>query len=121
MDLEIPLLTPEIVSSQIEAMLLAREAYLAGLPVSDIVGTVSRVAERFADAHDPLRQAASRLLPAVTGFSPEMVEVILDRMSADWMANRLDLALVRDLGDPRVLDGFSRSARALGLSRLGPG
>nr|NIP81254.1 hypothetical protein [Gemmatimonadota bacterium]NIS33346.1 hypothetical protein [Actinomycetota bacterium]NIQ56579.1 hypothetical protein [Gemmatimonadota bacterium]NIU68248.1 hypothetical protein [Actinomycetota bacterium]NIW30046.1 hypothetical protein [Actinomycetota bacterium] len=49
--------------------------------------------------------------PAATGYSDEMAALVLDRMAADWRAERLRELLASELGDPAVLDGFAPTGR----------
>jgi len=89
------------------------------VPVVEIIGAVDRVAGRLLDPADPLRAEAAALLPAVTGFHPAMVALVLDRMAAEWRAPALQRLLVAELGGTAVLDGFEvlpegRLARAFG-------
>jgi len=85
--------------------------FLARLPVSDIVRAIDAAAARLADPHDPLRSAAEAALPAVTGYSPEMVRLVLGRMIPDWRRPALEQLLRSELGDPAVLDGFVADRR----------
>ncbi|MEX0891649.1 MAG: acyl-CoA reductase [Gemmatimonadota bacterium] len=96
----------------------AREA-LDGVPVVEIIGAVNRVAARLVDPADPLRAEAAALLPAVTGFHPAMVTLVLDRMAAEWRTPALERLLQAELGGAAALDGFvalpgGRRARAFG-------
>src|SRR5690606_22292929 len=102
----IPQLTPALLSEQIEALREARERELAGRPVASIVEAIGRVAERLADREDPIRRNAEAVLPLVTGSSPEMVRLVLDRMAEEWRAERLDALLRAEFGDAGVLDGY---------------
>jgi hypothetical protein len=114
--LRIPQLTPALLAEQIAALRQAREAELAKRPVEEIVATIGRAAERFLDPSDPLRRAAESVLPLVTGTTPPMVRLVLDRMAADWRADRLRSLLAAEFGDGRVLDGFR--PRPMGPGRV---
>jgi hypothetical protein len=114
--LRIPQLTPALLSEQIAALREARAAHLARRPVEEIVAALGRVAERFLDRGDPIRRAAESALPPVTGTTPPMVRLVLDRMAADWRADRLRSLLTAELGDARVLDGFR--PRPMGPGRV---
>ncbi|HEX5724837.1 MAG TPA: acyl-CoA reductase, partial [Longimicrobiaceae bacterium] len=104
--LRIPQLRPEDLRRQIDALLAARERHLAHRPVAEIVAVVDRAAARLLDPGDPLRATAEHALPAVTGYSPAMTRLVLDRMAADWRAGPLTTLLRAEFGDPEVLDGF---------------
>lgn len=94
---------------------------LRGRPVAEIVTAVDRAAGRLADPADPIRLEADRTVAAATGYSPAMTRLVLDRMAADWRAERLEAFLRAELGNPEFLDGFrpvaaGRRARAYGPS-----
>lgn len=115
-------LTPALLARQTADLLDARDRLLARRPIADIVGAVDTVAERLLDRRDDLRRAAAATLPAITGSSPEMVDLVLDRMAADWRRPRLEALLASELGDAAVLDGFvDRSGGAAGrVMAVGP-
>ena len=113
-EVRVPRLSPVDLRRQVEALADARDRHLAHRPVAEIVGVVDGVAGRFLDGGDPLRRAAERALPAVTGYSPAMIRLVLDRMAADWRAPRLRELLRAEFGDPRVLDGFVPAPRSHG-------
>lgn len=110
-------LTPELLTRQFQALGAARDRHLAKRPVGEIVEVVDRVAGRFQDPVDPLRRTAEAMLPEATGFSPPMVGHVLDRMAADWRAERSWALLRAEFGDPGVLDGFRPRSNSPGLTR----
>ncbi|HET8656845.1 MAG TPA: acyl-CoA reductase [Longimicrobiaceae bacterium] len=114
--LRVARLTPELLATQVRALRAAREAHLAERPVAEVVRAVDRVAVRLLDHGDELRRDAEARLPALTGSSPEMVRFVLDRMAADWRAERLTGLLRAEFDDPGVLDGF-RPRRGGGRTR----
>lgn len=105
-ELRVPVLTPGLLREQARALVEARARWLEPRPVAEIVGVIDRVAARLLDPEDELRHTAERTLPALTRYSPAMVRLVLDRMAADWRAERLTELLRAELGDPGVLDGF---------------
>jgi hypothetical protein len=100
-----PVPRPDWLGATMDALLAAGRA-LASRSVLDIVGVVDAAAARLTDRNDPIRQRASLLIPAATGYSPAMTDLVLDRMAADWRAPALIQLLDTELGDPAVLDGF---------------
>jgi hypothetical protein len=104
--LRVPALTPALVREQARALADARERTLARRPVAEIVGVIDHVAGRLLDPADGLRGTAEAALPAITGYSPEMVRRVIDRMAADWRTDRSMELLRIDLGDAAALDGF---------------
>ena len=111
-EVRVPRLSPADLRRQVEALVAARDRFLAERPVGEIVEVMDRVAARFLEPGDALRRAAERALPALTGYSPAMIRLVLDRMAADWRAPRLRELLRAEFGDPRVLDGFAPAARS---------
>jgi hypothetical protein len=114
-EVRVPRLTAAQLRRQVEALVAARDAYLARRPVARVVEVIDAVAARLLDPVDPLRRAAEHTLPAVTGYSPAMIRLVLDRMAADWRSAPLRELLRAEFGDPRVLDGFVPSPRRDGL------
>ena len=93
---------------------------LAEVPVRDLVDRIGRVANRFLDSSDPLRQEAIDLLVPTAGISKEMASEILTGMARDWTADRLTELLQRELQDPGVLDGFRRVDEGRRVRAEGP-
>jgi hypothetical protein len=114
-EVRVPRLTAAQLRRQVEALVAARDAHLARRPVARVVEVIDAVAARLLDPADPLRRAAERALPAVTGYSPAMIRLVLDRMAADWRSAPLRELLRAEFGDPRVLDGFVPAPRRDGL------
>ncbi len=119
-EVRVPRLTAALLREQVRALGDARAEHLAGRPVASVVEVVDRVAARFLDPADPLRRTAERALPAMTGYSPGMIRLVLDRMAADWRAAPLRELLRSEFGDPRVLDGFAPTGRG-GAERMAVG
>jgi hypothetical protein len=67
-----------------------------------------------------MRSEALERLPGSSGLSHEMCEMVLDRMAADWTAERLGELIEIELGDSRCLDDLveneARAAMAVGPS-----
>ncbi|HEV2130225.1 MAG TPA: acyl-CoA reductase [Longimicrobiaceae bacterium] len=119
--LRLPQLTPALLRLQLNSLKEAHGRYLAERPVAEIIAVVDQVAARLLDVDDPLRRIAVAALPLVTGYSAPMIERVLDRMAADWRADRLRRLLEAEFGDMRVLDCFTARAGAGGSTRaFGP-
>ncbi len=121
LELRVPMVEAALLRKQVEALGEARDRFLADRPVHDVVRVMDRVALRLQDAGDPLRTTAEAALPRITGYSPPMVKLVLDRMTPEWRADRLRALLRSELEDPAVLDGFRPRRHAPGKSRaFGP-
>lgn len=97
----------------------SRDRALAHRPVAQVVRAIDAATVALTGTGGG-RALALELLPHATRMSPPMVELILDRMAADWRTDALERLLRSELGDPAVLDRFvadpagGRSVRALG-------
>ena len=103
--LRMPLLTIDGMTRCMERLEQAQQA-LSGMPVSSIIAAVDRVAHRLLDPADEMRQLADRALPPLTGYSPAMCRLIIERMAHDWTRPQLERLVRTELGDADVLDGF---------------
>lgn len=112
--LRVPHLEPAALERVLDRLRAARTRHLAHRPVSEIVQALDRTAALFLYPESPVRTLAERALPAVTGYSPAMIRLVLDRMAADWRAPALEGLLRAELGDPAVLDSFCQGVRAFG-------
>ena len=111
---------PGDAAEQLLGALREAGARLADVPVQDLVTWVGRVADRFLDSSDPIRQKAIDLLVPTAGISKEMASEILTGMARDWTAERLTELLRRELHDPGVLDGFRRMDEGRSVRAVGP-
>lgn len=114
-----PVLREGAISRQAARLLEARRQSLEGRPPADIARVIGRAAARLADRADPLRITLDQTLPAVTGYSPAMITLGLDRMARDWSEPALLALLASELAGGRALDAFlprpdGRRVRAVG-------
>ena len=93
---------------------------LSERPVSEVVRSLGRSAERFLDLEDPIRLEALEWLVPTAGISVEMAGVVLTGMARDWTAGRLTELLERELGVPEVLDDFQRLDSGRTVHASGP-
>lgn len=116
-----PVLTPATLERVVARLREARARHLAGTPVLEVVRAIDRAAAHFQSPGSPARDLAEAALPALTGYSPEMIRLILDRMAADWREPALLALLESELGDPGVLDGFrERGGSPVMVRAFGP-
>ena len=119
--LRYPVLTREDTLRLAGALRAKRTATLARRPVREIARAVDAAAAELTRPGD-LRDAALALLPETTRFSAPMVELVLDRMAADWRTDAIDRLLRSELGDAAALDAFVEDPHAGRRVRaLGPG
>lgn len=112
-----PVLTPELLSRIISDLMKAQADYLAHLPVFEIVETISKVVNLWSDPEYPPRKLALKFLPAITGFSTPMIELILGEIYSMFTTQNLKLLLADEFEDPRVLDEFRPRKRSGGYIR----
>lgn len=93
----------------------ARNAYLARLPVAEVVEIVDQVVGLWFESESPWLMAATRRIAAATPYSETMVRTGLTRLMAGCRKEALLGLLEEELGDASVLDGF-RPRRAAGGS-----
>jgi len=78
---------------------------LADLSLQRIIESIGAAALRLADPADPLRILAETSLPAITGYSPPMIRLVLDRTLRDWSTEALQSLIEREFPGGE-LDGF---------------
>lgn len=114
-------LNPDGIGRQVNALLDARDRWLADRPVSSIIQVIDRVARRFLDERDSLRSRALEGISVVSEYSRPMARLVLDRMASDWRTGALQPLVVEEFGDPPAIDGFvGRSGHARKVRAIGP-
>ncbi len=118
--LRFPVLTADSAARLTDELRAAR-ARFASVPIARIVGAVDAAARELANPASDERRVLDACMPDVTGYSKEMVALLLDRFTNDWTKTSLDALLAAELADAAILDGFvtfpdGRATRALGAS-----
>jgi hypothetical protein len=120
-ELRLPLLGPDQLAATMERVATARDAYLAELPIAEVVSRIDRAISRWLDPFSRWRRLAERALPAITGYSEPMVRKGLPGYLATFRQENLWRLLEAELGDPRYLDEFRPRGRLGGCCRaFGP-
>ncbi len=114
--LRMPVVTPTLIDLVCQRLLQAQAEYLAQRPVMDIVDVLGRVIAQWSDPDYHWRRQAEELLPAITGYVPEMIRRGLKDYLKTFRRDRLLRFLSQDFENPLVLDGFQPN-RAGGRSR----
>jgi hypothetical protein len=104
--LRFPVLRPGAITRLAARLTTARAAHLAPLTTGDIIETIDRAAARLADPRDPLRRLADDALPAITGYTPPMIALVLERAIEEWRTPVLQQLLCAELAHPTALDNF---------------
>lgn len=106
--LRFPNLDPNRLEQVLQRLRQARAEHLAERPVREIVSTIGLAAAELGRRDNSDRHLLELALPAVTGYSPQMIRLVLERMLQDWHEPALHALLEAELTDPGVLDGFQR-------------
>jgi acyl-CoA reductase LuxC len=88
--------------------------HLRGRSVDDVLAVIDRVVANWLRPDYHLRRQAEQELPALTGFSPQMIRHGLPRLLAPLRATAVRMLLDAELGDHRVLDALHGAQRARG-------
>jgi hypothetical protein len=118
--LRVPTLTPHALRDVLIDMRRKRAEVLAERPVAELLDTIERASRRLVRQGEPLHAELLEVLPGLTGYSREMIEIGLERMGAGWTAGALRGALEDEFKGLDVLDDF-RVRTSGGLERaFGP-
>lgn len=94
-----------------DALLRAQER-LRTMRTERVIRAIDGAARRLSDPADPARADVLAALHAVSGFSPPMASLLLDRVAMDWLAPQLEQLLDAELGGPAAVESFiARSPR----------
>jgi len=121
-DLTITVPAPDAAQMQALAAHVARATreVLRPLPVSTLITHIDRAVTRLLDPQDPWRRLADDLLPRVTGYDAQMVQVALTGYLQQFRAPQLHRFVAEDFANPKVLDEFQPSAKGGAVRALGP-
>lgn len=113
--------SPVLVAKVAAHIWAARKAYLARLPVSEIVEVLDRAVGLWLEAGSPWLAAASRRIAAATPYSQAMIRLGITRLLGGCRKDALLTLLQAELGDPGVLDAFRPRPGGRGSHRaVGP-
>ncbi len=121
LELRFPRLTPEQLAGVIDRIAVARDGYLATLPVLRVAELLDRAISRWLEPHSAWRHLAEQLLPAVTGYPETVIRKGLAGYLATFRLENTRRLLEDELRDPRFLDEFRPRGAVGGLARaFGP-
>ncbi|HEX6309034.1 MAG TPA: acyl-CoA reductase [Longimicrobiales bacterium] len=86
--------------------LLEAQAALRGATTERVVRAIDSAAHRLLDPAEPARADVLASLHEISGFSPPMASLLLDRIVDDWRAPALDRLIRTELGGPAAIDSF---------------
>jgi hypothetical protein len=102
----VPVMTPDLADAACRH-LLAAGAKLRQLPVQRIIHAIDAAARQLRDNAGTARADVLAGLVAFTGCSAAMAELVLDRMSQDWLAPALHQLLDAELGGAAAIETFT--------------
>jgi len=109
-DATLSVLLPVLDSAQTAAMAqhvsTQSAMHLKVLPVDRIVDAIDLAVERLLDRNDPYRRRMDALLPIITGYDPEMVQLGLTGYLKTFRKPQLQRFLAEDFANPTILDSF---------------
>jgi hypothetical protein len=114
--LKVPNLTCDLITQIAERLKSNRKAYLNRLTTDEIIGKIDLAVHRWLDPGYPLRQTAEMLLPAITGYDPEIIRLQLKRYMRNFRRKELLRFVDEEFDSAAMLDGF-RPRKSGGLSR----
>ncbi len=118
-EVEVPRPSP----AQLEALaasIATAQKHLAALPVMDIVDAIDRTISKMLEADTPERREVERLLPIISGFSPEMTRLGINACLKAFRRPQLLRFLVEDFRDPGLLDDFRPRSKGGWTHACGP-
>jgi hypothetical protein len=122
---EQPLRFPRLNAVQLRQVMnrlaAARQEYLACATTRELIALIDMARNRWLDYRFRWRMEAERMLPAVTGYSAEMVRRGLDDYLSIFKRDNLKALVRAELGDLDILDEFRERRIVPGRSRaFGP-
>ncbi|HXC61847.1 MAG TPA: acyl-CoA reductase, partial [Nitrospiria bacterium] len=116
-EIEVPVLTPDLIWVITEHLLAFHDRVLMKRPVHSIVKAFGSAIRQWQKPSEP-RQLALAALPAITGFSPEMIVRILEKPWAEYRSDKINVFLKNNIYNYKILDEFtmrpSMQSRAFG-------
>lgn len=119
-DLQYPDLTEAEVKATIETLEDHQQAFLSQLSVEQIVTIIGAAAEKWTDPEYKERQLALKLLPVITGYSEETINLEIRRYMRLFRAKELRRFLNTELANPAILDAFQPQASGSLTKAYGP-
>jgi hypothetical protein len=102
----VPVLTAHALRELLATVRAAGLEVLTRRPASEIIQAIDAATRGLVEPGRPLHDELVALLPELTGYSREMIEIGLERMGANWTAAALTDAMTGEFGSIDVLDDF---------------
>src|SRR5438128_249699 len=106
-EIEVPVLTPDLILAITEHLLVFHDRVLMKRPVHSILKALDSAIRQWQKPSDR-RRLALAALPAITGFSPEMISRILEKPWAEYRSNKVNVILKDNILNYKTLDEFKK-------------
>ena len=117
---EVPVIDVQQMRSLTRAVRLAAREHLQSMSVDAIIELLGSAVARLLDPTDAHRRELDELLPLVTGFDAEMVQLGLTTYLQGFRAPQLRRFVAEDFANPKVLDGFQPAVKGGAVRAFGP-
>ncbi len=118
---KVPSVSRAMVEALTDHLKEEREKYLARQPIERIVDVLDEASRRWLDTSYPYRELVLKVVPAITGFSREVVEASVDSEMESSLREDIWRALCSEVKNPLYLDDFHYSPELNGYCRaFGP-
>jgi hypothetical protein len=118
---EVPVLAEAQLRALAHSVRAAAGERLQPMPVDAVVQVLDAAVARLLDPADPRRRELDDLLPLVTGFDAELVQLGLSTYLQGFRGPQLRRFVAQDFANPKVLDGFQPAVKGGSVRALGPG
>jgi hypothetical protein len=115
--LNIPSVDKTLIENLAGYLKRSREIYLSHLPIKRIIDVLDEASRKWLDRDYPYRELALKTIPAITGFSREVVESSIDAEMESSLGEDMWRALCSEIKNPLYLDDFQFSPELNGYTR----
>jgi len=105
-EIRMPILTATTLSDVVNHLLAAQERFLANQSTATLIDIVNTAVANWMKPNDPFRKMAEETLPPITGLSPAMIHLGLNRMLEGYRKDALLKVLAIEIGNIDRLDHF---------------
>lgn len=104
--LRFPIVTPDAIVEINDRLRHNQAAYLSHLTVAEIISKIDQAVNLWTHPDYPQRRLAMKLLPQITGYNAETVELEIKRFIRVFRKKELMRFVDSELDQPEILDDF---------------
>lgn len=104
--IEVPVLTPDLIFAIADHLLAFHEHVLIKRPAYSILKVMDSAIRQWQKPADRRRELAFKALPAITGFSPEMIARIFEKPWTEFRQSKIKTILENGISKLMILDDF---------------